>query len=72
MNGMQQNGGKTKRKHREIEFNSTVDLAVAALTEDYIFLRPFSLSVLRKKDKRSGGCHRLHSVPSQPWHGAAS
>lgn len=40
--------------------------------EDYIFLRAFSLSILRKKDKRSGGCHCLHSVPLQPWHGAAS
>lgn len=72
VNSLQPNERNKKRKHREISFNSAVDLAVAALTEDYIFLRAFSLSVLRKRDKRSGGCHRLHSVPPQPWHGAAS
>lgn len=70
VNSLQPNERNKKRKHREISFNSAVDLAVAALTEDYIFLRAFSLSVLRKRDKRSGGCHRLHSVPPQPWHGA--
>lgn len=34
--------------------------------EDYTFLRAFSLSILRKKDERSGGCPRLHSVPCSP------